>query len=159
MSEQDAFNKKIVKVGWARRYGAHNFQIATEIEVSYVSESEVTSAIEKEVLNIAAHFDHLEKNIVPNLPNTTTAEQGGTRQEWLPVSLVVVEFKNNRKQISLKGGNFTQYGIPVYEDSLEEDFLNLTEWGFGEEAPKVPAKMLVEFKGGKPKRVLKVHPA
>lgn len=74
----------------------------------------------------------------------------------IPITAIVHGFDKGKHQVKVKGGEFQQFGVPIYKEALEAAGLTEDSYPVGEH--KVSGWMWVHFKpDGKPKKVLKLE--
>lgn len=147
----------MLRAGCTRKYGAHEvyFEIAEQVECKS-GEDRRTG-----FLNLLAQLDdqikHYEHFILPTvkLPHGQQPANGGngsSTKEIKPDS-ISVEFTSGKRMVSLKGGEYQKFGVPLYKECDTAWPIETAEFGI-HDLKESGLIAIVEIVGGKPKRVL-----
>ena len=147
----------MLRVGVTRKYGAHEvyFEMAEQVDIENGEQRR------EAYLNLLAQVDdqikHYEHFLLPTvkLPmggSSAPASGNASTKEFKPDS-ISVEFKDNKRQVSLKGGEYQKFGVPLYKECDTVWPIETADFGT-HDLRNSGLVAVVELVGGKPKRVL-----
>lgn len=144
-----------LKVSIERNYGQHKITYGIEETVEVANGDERRKAYE----NLQAQLDdqihvyeavHLSR---VRLPNGQAGNNGSSQtSDTFPAKTLLVEFKNGRKEIRIKGGAWTKHGVPVYQECETNFHIENFEFGV-HDISSYNLIATVEIVAGNPKRI------
>lgn len=147
----------MIRVGLTRKYGAHEvyFEMAEQVEVHNGEERrEAYLNILAQVDDQIKHYEHFLLPLVklPHGGNPATVSEAATTKE-IKAKSISVEFTKGKRWVSLMGGDFIKFGVPLYKDCDTQWPVETAELGI-HNVEHLNMTAVIELDGKKPKRVL-----
>ena len=142
-----------------RNYGNHSIEFGLSEVAEIRSGAERRTHFNGLVKQLEDQIEQYEKHHLSHvtLPTNAPAGQGALPlMETLRPSSIVVEHKNGKRMISLKGGKYQRHGVPIYEDTCKTD-LPIESYEYGEhDISQHNLMATIDIEGGSPKRVTSI---
>lgn len=154
MSEARTF---MLRHGVTRNYGAHSvyFEMAEQVELE--NHEQRRDAFLRLIAQVDDQIKHYEAFLLPSvrLPqggNAASASGAASTKEFKAKS-ITVEFTKGKRMVSLLGGDYIKFGVPLYKDCDTQWPVESADFGV-HNVEHLNLTAIVEIIGGKPKRVL-----
>ena len=96
---------------------------------------------------------HLQDVRLPE-PSSPITSQG--ELQTIPLTHIIVENKNGKRMLSAKGGQYSKFGVAIYDDTCTTD-LPLDDYDYGEhDFTGRGISFTVDIVDGKPRRVVSI---
>ena len=153
-------NKRLLRLefGITRRYGDHEIYFSMTENVNISSGRERVDAYNSLISQVNHQIAHYEKNHLPHvkLPQSSgNAVVASALLDSFNADKLVVESKSGKRYVSVKGGRWAKFGVPIYPEC--ETDLPLDDYDYGEhDLSELGLTATVDIVDGTPKRTLSI---
>lgn len=143
-----------------RNYGKHKIRFGISEIVHVENGTERREAFNNLLLQLNDQirlYEHTELGNV-TLPQTSNAPDNGNSNnlETFTATHLVVENKQGKKYISVKGGKYAKFGVAVYEECQTD--LPIEEYDYGvHDLTHMNLTAMVDVVDGKPRRTVSIR--
>lgn len=152
-----ADNVAVLKVEITRHYGAVSitYGLSGSYEIQYRDDITKAYAELREIVEAQHHIALANNPDLMPAPPTGTNQSGGQSLIELLCTHVRREFVDGKDRIRLVGGEFTKYGIPVYDEFMSSLGIDPETLPYGDTPYEKRVKVQLDHKGN-PKRALEL---